>query len=88
MRKVLWGILMAALGCVLADCNKAVIDMSKANDSYQCQYMKDICKESNEFETRYQKMTSVEKKEMKNVLHAYQSQCSDAIQTCEQTQKK
>jgi hypothetical protein len=88
MTKTLFAMVVSMCACISSGCNKSVINMAEVNDSYQCQYMKDICKESSEFEIRYQKMTGEEKKEMKNVLQAYRSQCSDAIQGCEQAQKK
>lgn len=61
------------------------VDTSKLPDSYQCTYMKDICKEAQEYERQYNKMTPDEKKEFENILKAYRSQCSDAFEFCKKS---
>jgi hypothetical protein len=66
----------------IAGCGREVIDLSKANDSYQCTYMKDVCREAADYEAKYQTMSAEEKKEMKTILDTYRSQCSNAIKMC------
>jgi hypothetical protein len=66
-------------------CVRQVVDLSKANDSYQCQYMKDVCREESEYEAKYAKMTGEEKKEMKSILDTYRSQCGSAIRACDES---
>lgn len=44
--------------------------------------MKDICKEAQEFESRYASMSADEQKEFKNLLMVYRNQCSSAQQEC------
>jgi hypothetical protein len=61
------------------------VDTSKLPDSYQCSYMKDICKESQEYERQYNKMTPDEKKEFETILKAYRSQCNDALELCQKS---
>lgn len=61
------------------------VDTSKLPDTYQCTYMKDICKEAQEYERQYNKMTSEEKKEFENIMKAYRSQCSDALELCKKS---
>jgi hypothetical protein len=61
------------------------VDTSNLPDSYQCTYMKDICKEAQEYERQYNKMTPDEKKEFENILKAYHSQCNDALELCKKS---
>jgi hypothetical protein len=70
---------MAILGCAS---NSAFIDTSKLPDTYQCNHMKDICKEAQEFESRYSSMSADEQKEFKNLLMVYRNQCSSAQEEC------
>jgi hypothetical protein len=80
------GVLLTAGG--FSGCGRQVIDLSKANDSYQCQYMKDVCREMSEYEAKYEKMTGEEKKEMKPILDTYRSQCGSAIKACNESSPK
>lgn len=61
------------------------VDISKLPDTYQCSYMKDICKEAQDYERQYNKMTPDEKKEFETILKAYRSQCSDALELCQKS---
>ncbi len=61
------------------------VDTSKLPDTYQCTYMKDICKEAQEYERKYNTMTPEEKKEFENILKAYHSQCNDALEMCKKS---
>lgn len=74
---------------LLAGCggNSSFIDTSKLPDTYQCNYMKDVCKESQEFESKYQTMNSEDKKEFESLLMAYRKQCSDALDACKKSAK-
>jgi len=75
---------MTLLGCAS---NSAFIDTSKLPDTYQCNYMKDICKEAQEFESRYSSMSADEQKEFKNLLMVYRKQCSGAQEECQKSGK-
>ncbi|NLG17184.1 MAG: hypothetical protein GX556_07645 [Fibrobacter sp.] len=71
------------LSLLVFSCGKPVlVDTSKLPDTYQCNYMKDVCKETEEFEGRYSRMSAEEQEEFKNVLQTYRSQCSDALELC------
>jgi hypothetical protein len=61
------------------------VDTSKLPNSYQCTYMKDVCKEAQEYERQYNSMTPDEKKEFENILKAYHSQCNDALELCKKS---
>jgi hypothetical protein len=61
------------------------VDTSKLPNTYQCTYMKDICKEAQDYERQYNKMTPDEKKEFETILKAYRSQCSDALELCQKS---
>jgi hypothetical protein len=71
----------------IAGCGREVLDLSRANDSYQCTYMKDVCHEAAEYEAKYEKLSGDGKKEMKTILDAYRSQCSNAIKLCNNSLK-
>jgi hypothetical protein len=75
---------MTLFGCAS---NRAFIDTSKLPDTYQCNYMKDICKEAEEFESRYSSMNAEEQKEFKNLLMVYRKQCSSALDECQRSGK-
>ena len=55
-------------------------DTSKLPDNYSCNYMKDVCKEAREFESRYSRMSKEEQEEFKTVLQTYRNQCNDALE--------
>lgn len=44
--------------------------------------MKDVCKEAQDFEAKYEAMNSEEKKEFKSLLFTYRKQCNDALNLC------
>lgn len=50
--------------------------------------MKDVCKEAQDFEGKYESMTPEEKKEFKNLLMVYRNQCSNALDMCRKSEKK
>lgn len=62
--------------------NSSFVDTGKLPDSYQCNYMKDVCKEAQDFEAKYEAMNSEEKKEFKSLLFTYRKQCNDALKQC------
>lgn len=64
------------------------VDTSKLPDTYQCSYMKDVCKEAREYEAQYEQMSSEDKKEFKNILLVYRKQCSDALEQCKKSGQK
>jgi len=49
--------------------------------------MKDVCKEAREFESRYSAMSKEEQEEFKTVLQTYRSQCNDALEECQKSNK-
>lgn len=57
-------------------------------DNYLCQHMKEVCKEARQFESEYNKLSSEEKKETKNILKAYRMQCNDALSQCQESAKR
>ncbi|NLP03510.1 MAG: hypothetical protein GX089_13520 [Fibrobacter sp.] len=63
------------------------VDTSKLPDNYQCNYMKDVCKEAREFESRYSRMSKEEQEEFKTVLQTYRNQCNDALEECQKSNK-
>ena len=64
------------------------VDTSKLPDTYQCTYMKDVCKEAQDFQAKYDSMTPEEKKEFKNLLMTYRKQCNSALGLCQKSAKK
>jgi len=83
-------IIYALSGVFMAGCagSSSFIDTSKLPDTYQCGYMKDICKEAQDYEAKYSMMTSDEKKEFKNLLMVYRQQCSEAVEQCKKSGNK
>lgn len=75
---------------VLTGCagSSSYIDTAKLPDTYQCNYMKDVCKEAQDFEGKYESMTPEEKKEFKTLLMVYRSQCSNALDVCRKSGNK
>lgn len=61
------------------------VDTSNLPNTYQCTYMTDICKEAQEYERQYNKMTPDDKKEFENILKAYRAQCNDALELCKKS---
>ncbi|NLE02550.1 MAG: hypothetical protein GX640_22015 [Fibrobacter sp.] len=61
------------------------VDYSKLPDTYLCTYMKDVCKEAQDFETKYRQMSPEEKEEFKTVLQSYRLQCNDALDACQKS---
>jgi len=74
---------------VLTGCGGTIfIDRSKLPDTYQCAHMDEVCKESQEFEHTYEKLSPDEKKEAETVLKAYRLQCESALEMCKKSGKK
>ena len=65
-----------------------LVNTAKLPDNYQCQYMKDVCKEAREFERNYAKLPPNEQKDAENVLIAYRLQCNEALAVCKKSAKK
>lgn len=61
------------------------VDLNKLPDTYQCQHMKDICKEAKEYESNYLRMAKEEQEEFKTLLETYQNQCNDALDLCKES---
>jgi hypothetical protein len=76
----------AALVCCAG--HAAFVDVSELPPTYQCEYMKQVCKEATEFERTYAKMTDEEKKEFKNLLLIYRKQCNSALEECRTSKKQ
>jgi len=82
--------IVAIAGIVIMGCagSSTFVDTSNLPDTYQCGYMKDICKESQDFESKYEAMNPDEKKEFKNLLMVYRKQCSSALEECKKSGSK
>ena len=79
-------VIMVLLSLILISCGGTTfVNTATLPDTYQCSYMKDICKEARDFETSYNRKSSEEKKEMKDVMRAYRLQCSEAIEVCKKS---
>jgi hypothetical protein len=76
---------LALTGCAGSS---SFIDTAKLPDTYQCNYMKDVCKEAQDFEGKYESMNPEEKKEFKNLLMVYRNQCSNALDACRKSGSK
>lgn len=63
------------------------VDTSKLPDTYQCEHMKEICKEARDFEGQYSKMSQEEQKEFEILLKTYNNQCNDALEACRKSGK-
>jgi hypothetical protein len=74
----------------LAGCAGSTSFVNTANlpDNYQCNYMKDVCKEAQEFEAKYAAMNPEEKNEFKTLLMTYRKQCSSALDECQTSAKE
>ena len=83
MKKILVfsAVTMLSLSCT----STKFVNTSKLPDTYQCTYMKDICKEAREFESTYNAMSPEEKKEFVNIMKAYKIQCNDALDACQKS---
>jgi hypothetical protein len=76
---------ISSLSLIISSCASSYVNTAKLPDTYQCQYMNDVCKEATEFETKYEQMTPEQKKEFKNLLMTYRSQCNDALDACKKS---
>ena len=76
------------LVCGFAGCAPVAIDASRVDETYQCRYMKQVCAESRDFESKYAEMSAEEQKEMETVLQAYRGQCGMAMEACAKSQRK
>ncbi|MFW5784557.1 MAG: hypothetical protein ACOCW1_00105 [Chitinispirillaceae bacterium] len=70
---------IAFIGCAP---KTTYINLSDLPDTYQCNYMKEICKEAEDFQRQYSKMSEEEKKESKTILNTYIDQCANAQDLC------
>jgi hypothetical protein len=77
-----------AVVAIIAGCNRTVINYSKSAETFQCEYAKEVCKQCDEYQQRYLAMKGDERKEGKELLRSYQSQCGQAIKACGQSQRK
>jgi len=62
-----------------------VIDFNNVPDTPHCQFMKDICKEAEEFSRQFQSMSAEEKEDAKTINNAYVQQCADAQAMCKKS---
>jgi len=79
----------AALMCALWGCGPkpVLLDMNGKDvpDNERCQFMKESCKEAQEFQSQYERMSPEEKSDAKAVLNAYVRQCEGAQDLCRKT---
>ena len=66
----------------------ALIDFNNVPDNAQCQFMKETCKEAEDFQREFQSMTAEEKQDAKMILNAYVQQCADAQEMCKKSAKQ
>jgi len=59
-----------------------LVDFNNVPDTHHCQFMKEICKEAEEFNRQFQSMSAEEKEDAKAINNAYVQQCSDAQAMC------
>ena len=79
-------LIIGSISFLIASCGgPAFVDTSNLPDTYQCTYMKEVCKEAREFEGKYAQLTPEEKKEFKTFLQTYQSQCNNALEACKKS---
>lgn len=86
MRKYIF---LSVVSVALAGCSgsSSFVNTATLPDTYQCSYMKDVCKEADEFERKYEAMTPEEKKEFKTLLYTYRNQCNTALEDCKKSAK-
>jgi hypothetical protein len=65
-----------------------LVNTATLPNTYQCQHMKEICKEARDFESSYSRLSPEEKKDAENVLKAYRMQCNDALDLCNKSADK
>lgn len=76
-------------GLLLVACGGTTyVDVNKLPDTYQCEHMKEVCKEAQEFQTKYSQMSKEEKEEFKTLLDTYKNQCNNALEQCKQSNNK
>lgn len=81
--------LVCSLAAVFAGCGGTIlVDRSKLPDTYQCSHMDEVCKESQEFERTYEKLSPADKKDAETVLKAYRLQCTSALDMCKKSSGK
>ncbi len=85
MSKVLTAVFFALI--VFCGCagRSAYINVADMPDTFQCQYMQEICQQAAEFESSYLDMTPEEQEDAKGVFDAYKSQCHFAIEECKRS---
>ena len=75
---------LAVLLTLLSCAPTIVVDPNaETSNPYYCEYMKEVCRESEEFERTYAAMGKEEQKEAENILNAYRYQCSEAALRCQ-----
>lgn len=88
MKKVI--LIGFVLVAVMTNCASKTkyINTADLPDTYQCDYMKEICKEAQDFQRKYSQMSEEDKRESKTILNAYIDQCSNAQDLCEKSAKQ
>lgn len=77
---------LVAAAVLLTGCaGTAYVDMSKLPETYQCEHMKEVCKDARDFERTYEALPVEEKNDAENILKAYRSQCNDALEFCKKS---
>jgi hypothetical protein len=89
MKRLKTAALTASVCGALAICACApkttLVDFSNVPDTHHCQFMKEVCKEAEEFGGQYQSMDDEEKQDAKTILNAYVQQCADAQEMCKKS---
>jgi len=88
MKKTLFAVTTCCLALTIsvACAPKAVLfDVNNAPDNERCNYMKEVCKEAQKFQSQYESMSREERTDAKVILNAYVQQCQDAQVVCQRT---
>jgi len=82
-------VMASALLCAMAACGPkpVLLDLSGKDvpDNERCQFMKESCKEAEDFQNQYDRMNPEERQDAKAVLSAYVQQCQAAQEMCRKT---
>jgi len=87
MKKIISLIAAACGALVIGACapKTTLVDFNNVPDTHHCQFMKEICKEAEDFQRQFQSMDADEKQDARVILNAYIQQCSDAQAMCQKS---
>lgn len=59
-----------------------VVDFNKVPDNERCDYMKEVCREAERFQSQFETMSREEQQDARVILGAYVEQCEGAQRMC------